>query len=113
MEEGWARARPDNPLVQILVAVVITDVRPIWTEVENGYRLRAIRSVLVDPKRFVQSDNKGEEFSSSSLNRKGKWLKFHYFVRGWQHSHSGLFLAATQLKDETKGGSESRVFFSV
>jgi len=81
LEEGCARARSDKPLVQILVAVVITDVRPIWTEVENGYRLRAIRSVLVDPKRFVQSDNKGEELRSS-LNRKGNWLKFQYFVTG-------------------------------
>ena len=48
----------ENSLVQILVAVVITDVRFIWTEVENGFKLRAIRFELVDPKRFVKHYNK-------------------------------------------------------
>jgi len=81
MEEGCARARSDKPLVQILVAVVITDVRPIWTEVENGYRLRAIRSVLVDPKRFVQSDNKGEEFVFL-IESKGKLVKIPVLCDG-------------------------------
>ena len=82
MEEGCARARSDKPLVQILVAVVITDVRPIWTEVENGYRLRAIRSVLVDPKRFVQSDNKGGEFFEFLIESKGKLVKIPVLCDG-------------------------------
>lgn len=62
----------------ILVVVVITEMRSFRTEVEKGSRRRALRSGLVDPKRFVKYDKKCEEFacSLSSSNRKGKMLIF-------------------------------------
>jgi len=36
----------EESLVQILVVVVITNMRTIWAEVENGFRWRAFRSEL-------------------------------------------------------------------
>jgi len=59
-EMAWARL--ENTLVQILVVVVITKLRTFWTEVENGFRWRAFRSELVDPKRFVKYDKKCKGF---------------------------------------------------
>jgi len=55
-ERSWDRL--ENSLVQILVVVVITKLRTLWTEVENGFGWRAFRSELVDPKRFVKYDKK-------------------------------------------------------
>jgi len=52
----------EESLVQILVVVVITNMRTIWAEVENGFRWRAFRSELVDPKRFVKYDKKCKGF---------------------------------------------------
>jgi len=40
-------------------------------------------------------------------------VKIPLLCEGVATLSSGLFLAATQLKDETEGGSESRVVFSV
>jgi len=76
----------EKPLVQILVVVVITKLRTLWTEVENGFGWRAFRSEWVDPKRFVKYDKKWEGltgfvFVKPSSNWKGKWLKFHYLVK--------------------------------
>jgi len=48
----------EKTLVQILVVVVITKLRTLWTEVENGFGWRAFRSEWVDPKRFVKYDKK-------------------------------------------------------
>jgi len=53
----------EKALVPILVVVVITEMRSFRTEVEKGSRRRAIRSGLVDPKRFVKYDKKCEEFA--------------------------------------------------
>lgn len=74
----------EKPIVQILVVVVITKMRSLWTEVENGFQWRAFRLEWVDPKRFVKHDKKCEGFLKKfmpSLNWKGKWLKFHYLVK--------------------------------
>lgn len=66
----------------ILVVVVITEMRSFRTEVEKGSRRRAIRSGLVDPKRFVKYDKKCEEFSSKKqtflIESKGKNVKIHF-----------------------------------
>lgn len=45
------------PLVQILVVVVIRNLRLISIDVGKGYRLIALRSVLADPKRFVKYES--------------------------------------------------------
>lgn len=66
----------------ILVVVVITEMRSFRTEVEKGSRRRAIRSGLVDPKRFVKYDKKCEEFSSKKqtflIESKGKNVNIHF-----------------------------------
>jgi len=61
-EEGLLWNKLEESLVQILVVVVITNMRTIWAEVENGFRWRAFRSELVDPKRFVKYDKKWKGF---------------------------------------------------
>jgi len=75
----------EKTIVQILVVVVITKMRTLWTEVENGFGWRAFRSEWVDPKRFFKQDKKWDGlkiyFLKPSLNWKGKWLKFHYLVK--------------------------------
>jgi len=65
----------DISLVQILVVVVITNVRFIWTDVENGFRLSALLSELADPKTFVKHDKKWEEFYKFFIESKGKQVK--------------------------------------
>jgi len=73
-ERAWARL--ENTLVQILVVVVITKLRTFWTEVENGFRWRAFRSELVDPKRFVKYDKKCDGFVKEPIiELKGKQVK--------------------------------------
>ena len=47
-------------LVQILVIVVITNLRIIWTEVENGFKRREFRFEWVDPKRLIKHYKKWE-----------------------------------------------------
>jgi len=87
-ERTWVRL--ENTLVQILVVVVITKLRTLWTEVENGFRWRAFRSEWVDPKRFVKHDKKwdGFKFLNPSSNWKGKRLTFRYLAKdevfGWE-----------------------------
>lgn len=75
----------------ILVVVVITEMRSFRTEVEKGSRRRAIRSGLVDPKRFVKYDKKCEEFSSKKqtflIESKGKNVKIHFT---WLGQGNGL-----------------------
>lgn len=61
-EEALVWTEVKESLVQILVVVVITNMRTIWAEVENGFRWRAFRSELVDPKRFVKYDKKWKGF---------------------------------------------------
>jgi len=77
--------------VPILVVVVITEMRSFRTEVEKGSRRRAIRSGLVDPKRFVKYDKKCEEFSSKKqtflIESKGKNVKIHFT---WLGQGNGL-----------------------
>jgi len=79
-EKAWAWL--ENTLVQILVVVVITKLRTFWTEVENGFRWRAFRSELVDPKRFVKYDKKCDGFfKNPSSNWKGNRSKFLYLAK--------------------------------
>jgi len=87
-EMTWVKL--ENPLVQILVVVVITMLRTHWTEVENGFGWRAIRSEWVDPKRFVKHDKKwdGLNLLKAIIELKGKKVKipllgeFFSFFRG-------------------------------
>jgi len=70
-------------LVQILVIVVITNLRIIWTEVENGFKRREFRFEWVDPKRLIKHYKKWELLKlnlCNSLNRKGIGLKLPNLV---------------------------------
>jgi len=76
-EEALVWTEVEESLVQILVVVVITNMRTIWAEVENGFRWRAFRSELVDPKRFVKYDKKWKGFINlkAFIELKGKLVK--------------------------------------
>jgi len=104
-------------------------MRSFRTEVEKGSRRRAIRSGLVDPKRFVKYDKKCEEFSSKKqtflIESKGKNVKIHFTWLGQGREPQklpflfllfsplpallffGILIAATQknLKTDEKGES--------
>jgi hypothetical protein len=93
------------------VVVVITEMRSFRTEVEKGSRRRAIRSGLVDPKRFVKYDKKCEEFSSKKqtflIESKGKNVKIHFTWLG-----QGNGLGAKEGGREGRGSLKNFLFFS-
>lgn len=93
----------------ILVVVVITEMRSFRTEVEKGSRRRAIRSGLVDPKRFVKYDKKCEEFSSKKqtflIESKGKNVKIHFTWLG-----QGNGLGAKEGGRVERGGASKTSF---
>jgi hypothetical protein len=96
--------------VPILVVVVITEMRSFRTEVEKGSRRRAIRSGLVDPKRFVKYDKKCEEFSSKKqtflIESKGKNVKIHFTWLG-----QGNGLGAKERGGSGQGRGSLKNFF--
>jgi len=69
----------EKTIVQILVVVVITKMRTLWTEVENGFGWRAFRSEWVDPKKFFKQDKKWDGlkiyFFKTIIELKGKMVK--------------------------------------
>jgi len=99
----------EESLVQILVVVVITNMRTIWAEVENGFRWRAFRSELVDPKRFVKYDKKckGFIFIKAFIELKGKLVKIPVLdfaglrkgPRVWDNTN----VSVTKMNFETMG----------
>ena len=87
----------EKPLVQILVVVVITKLRTLWTEVENGFGWRAFRSEWVDPKRFVKYDKKWEGLAGfrvceALIELKGKMVKIPLLGERKGREEGGLAL---------------------
>jgi len=119
--EALARASVEEPLVQILIVVVIRNMKSISAEANKVISKMVFSWEWVDPKRrlkqlYIERNWAGGNsgLSNSSMSRKGNRLKFRYWVRVW-----GLLCAfwdlfvVTQKNLKTVGGFRGRDLCSV
>jgi len=88
--EALARASVEEPLVQILIVVVIRNMKSISAEANKVISKMVFSWEWVDPKRrlkqlYIERNWAGGNsgLSNSSMSRKGNRLKFRYWVRVW------------------------------